>query len=385
MTGAGKIAIIGGGIAGVTTAIALEQKGFSCVVYEAAAELKEIGAGLGLAANAMMAFERLGIAAKIIAAGRILPVFSILDEKGKRITYTDSFKNSRRFQADNFTFHRGKLHQVLLSQVRNTPVFTQKKCISIREIGEHITLQFADGTEADADYLVVADGIHSAIRQQLLPQSKPRYAGYTCWRAVVDNSQLKIDQNTETWGSKGRFGFIPLANNELCWFACINSSHAGNEEYKHYTLAMLQDNFKDYHADVINTLKATKPENLIWNDIFDLEPVSQYAFGRIVLIGDAAHATTPNLGQGACQAVEDAVVLADEMSTSGSIEAAFRNFEQRRLKRTHAVVKHSRRLGRIAQMSNPLLVKVRNAVARLMPARMNGRFVEFFLDVDFNK
>src|SRR5690554_5045470 len=113
--------------------------------------------------------------------------------------------------------------------------------------------------------------------------------------------------------------------------------------------------FKNFHSPIPDIISITKDQDLIWNDISDLKPLKHYAFGKIVLIGDAAHATTPNLGQGACMAIEDAVILASEMRKNSNYEDAFKNFEKRRLKRTHYIIKNSRLLGRIAHFDNALI------------------------------
>lgn len=377
-----KTGIIGAGIAGLTTAIALKNIGIETSIFEAAPKIKPLGAGLGLAANAIKAFKMLGIDEKIIKAGKEIDLFEILDEKGNLITNTDNKALNQKYGLNNFTIHRARLHEVLLSELNNDTIYLNKKAISVEESNQGISVLFEDGGKETFDQLIVADGIHSSIRKQLIPKSNPRYAGYTCWRAVIDNPGISLPSATETWGSKGRFGIVPSAENQIYWFACINTK-ANNQKMKAYRVADLLHQFSGYHSAVIEVLKHTKNEHLIWNDIIDLPPTPHYAFGNIVLIGDAAHATTPNMGQGACQAIEDAVVLADEMKKNTFTEEAFKKFEKRRIKRTHWITNTSKQLGDIAQLENSILIKLRNAFLKNTPASFKEKNIERLYDVDF--
>lgn len=377
-----RFTIIGGGIAGLTTAIALNKAGIETLIFEAAPEIKAIGAGLVLAANAIKAFQKLGISEEIVTYGRLLPSFSVYNQKGELITRTDSRVISKKNGMDNFTIHRSKLHALLLSKLSADKIQTNKRAIDIEQKGNSIMIKFQDGTSYETDFLIVADGIHSSIRKKLLPDSHPRYSGYTCWRAVIDNTSLKIDESSETWGGKGRFGIVPLAENKIYWFACINANQ-NDMRMKQFTINDLKNLFVAYHNPIAEILKETKDENLIWNDIIDLKPIRQYAFKNIVLIGDAAHATTPNLGQGACQAIEDAVILADEIKGDADIAKAFRSFEKRRLKRTHYIVNTSWKIGKVAQLENNILIAIRNFLFGQLPASFNKKQFKRLYEVDF--
>lgn len=374
--------ILGGGIVGLTTALALQKMGIGATVFEAAPAIKPLGAGLALAANAIKAFQRLGIADEVIQAGRLLDAFTIYDQYGRIITRTDSRAISQKYGLDNFSIHRAALHQVLLRQLGDGVVHMGKRGVQMTQQSDKVIIQFDDGTTHETNYLLVADGIHSPIRQQLMPESNPRYAGYTCWRAVVDATDLNLSEASESWGPVGRFGLVPLANNQLYWFATQNAP-ANDARMRTRTPNDLLRQFNGYHSPIPDVLARTPDNALIWSDICDLKPLTRYAFDNIVLLGDAAHATTPNLGQGACQAIEDAVVLADELTRGGTVPDAFRRFEQRRLKRTHTICKTSRRIGTIAQIENKFLMTLRNGLFRLLPANINERQLEMLYQVDF--
>lgn len=377
-----QFTILGGGIAGLTAAIALRRIGIQAQVFEAAPEIKPVGAGLVLAANAIKGYVKLGIAEKIIARGRLLPTFSILDSRGRKIAYADADAIAQKYGLHNFAIHRPELHEALMAELDPAQLHVNKPALRVEQNGDKATLYFQDGTSHETDYLIVADGIHSPIRRQLVPGSTPRYAGYTCWRAVTDNPGLSLTGATETWGAEGRFGIVPLAGNKIYWFACVNAPQ-NDPAMRAMQPEGLQRIFQKFHDPIPAILRHTPDDSLLWNDIIDLKPIPRFAFGNIVLIGDAAHATTPNMGQGACQAIEDAVILADELAAHDSPAAAFAAFERRRLPRTHYIVNNSWTLGKIAQWSHPLLVSLRNGLFRLIPESANERQLKAVLEVDF--
>lgn len=379
-----EIAVIGGGIAGLCAAIAMEKMGLHPVVFESAPEIKPLGAGLTLAANAIRALHRLGVADKVVNAGQQLSKFSILDQHGKPLSELDSRVLDEKFGLSNFAIHRADLHRVLLGELSpKTDFVTGKRAVRVEQGDGFATVHFQDGTRHSAHFVLVADGIHSALRQQLLPKSTPRFAGYTCWRAVVENPGLQLDRATETWGAAGRMGIVPLANNLIYWFLCINARQ-DDPAMRAMRVADLRARFAALHHPIPEILAATRDEQLLWNDILDIAPIQKFAFGSVLLLGDAAHATTPNLGQGACQAIEDAAVLLDEWEKNpGHPEQVFQHVERRRLPRTTFIVNRSRSLGKLAQLENPQFIWLRNLLFRLTPASVNERQVAVLYKTDF--
>lgn len=379
-----KVIVIGGGIGGLCAAIAMQQQGLEVQVYEAAPELKPVGAGVGLAANAIQGLQRLGVADGVIARGKELEALTIFDEHNQIITNQDTRLLSRKYGISNFVIHRADLHDVLAQALQPGTLHLNKRCQTIEQQGNQVQITFTDGTQTIADLLIAADGINSIIRQQLLPASKPRYAGYTCWRGVIQNPGVTINHmiSAEMWAPQGRVGMAPLPGNRIYWYACINAPEQ-DERMRQMTPVQLAAHFEGVHEPVQQVLAATKPYELIWGDIADLKPLKQFVFNRIVLLGDAAHATTPNMGQGACQAIEDAVVLGQCLQQEPTIATALRNYEKRRLNRTAKVIRLSRLLGWASQRENPLLIKTRNAIFRATPEFITQRQMEDLYRVDF--
>lgn len=380
-----KIAIIGAGIAGLTTAIALRQIGINVTIYEANQELHPAGAGIALAANAVKAFELLGLRDKILAYGNPFELFSILDKQGRIITESNHFAAVEKYKViGSFSIHRADLQKTLLEAIEDIPLHLGHQFFQLAQNEKGVTLKFQNGHTASFDYVLAADGIHSAVRRQLVPETKIRYAGYTCWRGVTDTAPVGLNskQATETWASEGRFGIVPLQGGRVYWFACINAPTGEESRFRNFTKADLLRHFGQLHAPIAEIIGLTPEKRILNNDIIDLKPLRRLAYGKVLLIGDAAHAMTPNMGQGACQGIEDAVVLQELIRQYPTdLSEVFRQFEKVRLPRTTTIVNRSFTLGKIAQVSQPWLVALRNALFRLMPTGMNNRQLDFIMDM----
>ena len=392
-----KVTIIGAGIAGLSTAIALRKfrPDLELVVYEGGSELRAVGAGLLLGANAVLGFDQLGLKDEVLSVSNVLHFFRIQDSQGRLITQSDNLTINRNLQTiSNFSVHRADLQRLLLAQLSDVTVYLNKRVQEFSQDPKSVRIRFADGTEITTDYVVATDGIHSVFRRTLLPEVKLRYAGYTCWRGVtggnVDRpsdafeSGLRQDNvASEIWGAGKRFGIVPLPNGRVYWFACVNASARNDPRMAGFGKKQLVEIFGALHAPIAQLIERTDSNEVLWNDILDFPPVKRFAFERVLLLGDAAHATTPNLGQGACQAIEGAVILGKTLASNLDPGAAFVAFERRRLKRTTSIVNRSWQLGKVAQLANPLLAGLRDFALRRIPPSVNERQVKELLDVAF--
>jgi 2-polyprenyl-6-methoxyphenol hydroxylase-like FAD-dependent oxidoreductase len=362
--------IIGGGIGGLATALALTQAGVETHVFERAPELKEVGAGITLWANAVKALDKLGVGALIRHIG--LPDLNggIHRHDGMLISGAATGELEKRFGAPTLVMHRADLLNTLLNAFDRDMVRLNAECVGYETDDKYVTALFADGRQMDADVLIAADGLRSAIRAQMLPQSHPIYAGYTAWRAVVPFDHMKVgDMWGESWGCGARFGIAPLKNDQVYWFATKNAPEGGKDvagKVREQLLAL----FGGWHAPIRALIEATDESKILRNDIYDIEPLTRWSDGRVVLLGDAAHATTPNLGQGACQALEDAVVLGQCIRPDVDVVTALHMYQERRIKRANKVVIRSRQIGVMGQWENPLACTMRDALMRLIPHGM---------------
>jgi 2-polyprenyl-6-methoxyphenol hydroxylase-like FAD-dependent oxidoreductase len=379
------IIIIGGGIGGLATALALHRNGHTVEVYEAASTIRAVGAGVVLGANVVKQLAELGLSDALLAAGVPISGLQLEDETGRPLLAVSAAAHVRRYfrPHPNLALRHADLQALLLAQLPADVVRTGHVFSKFTLTSGGVVAHFANGHTASGNGLVAADGLHSAVRMQLLPAAQPRYAGYTCWRAVVAAPAGLLPAqgpNTfrETWGAAGRFGYVPVGQGQVYWFCCLNAAQPADPTLAAYTLADLARRFAHYHPAVPALLAATPPGSVLWHDIEELPPLPRFAFGRVLLLGDAAHATTPNLGQGAGQALEDAFALAACFGKTSHPAVAFRHFEQRRRARTQAIARRSALVGRLAQLQKPALVAARNALLRATPGfvtAMQTRFI----------
>lgn len=374
--------IVGAGIAGLTLAKAFEELNISYKLYEKDEKVRGIGAGFGLASNAMKAFDILGYADEIIPLGHMLEDFEIQDWKEKTILKADTNRLRKSYNTENFAIHRADLHRYLYQSISQENVITGKKVVDFQQSFDKTVLYFDDYTTAEADFIIATDGINSKIRQKLLPKSTPQYAGYICWRGIIKNDDYQSKKSIETWGPHGRFGLTPLVNNQIYWYACKNTPL--NSEVYQWDLDQIKQNYNDYSGLIRLTLQKTKQKDLITTPIMDLKPLDNFVYNRVLLIGDAAHATTPNMGQGACMAIEDVCVLIDEIKHHPTnIYLCFENYNRRRLQRTNYIIKTSRLAGKVAQVENNILAQVRNLIFRQLPTSIAQSPLDDLLEEDF--
>ncbi|RST70298.1 monooxygenase [Siminovitchia acidinfaciens] len=380
-----NIVIIGGGIGGLCTALMLQKNGFRAELYESATSIKAIGAGLGVGSNALRALYEAGVGHQLEEKGNRLDYMIFQNQRGKTLNQMDLTKLADEFRLSSYTIHRADLHNILFRAIKPGTVHLKKKCVDFKQDGEKVTVFFEDGTNVQADIVIAADGIHSMFRTRLVQNSQPRYAGYTCWRGVVSTDDPLIHSHTayELWGQEGRFGIVPLKDNRIYWFACVNTK-PGNPVYQAFSVRDVANTFLQFPKHVTELIESTKEKDLLHHDMLDIKPLKQFAFGRVVLLGDAAHATTPNMGQGAGQAMEDAIVLAKSLKESQSYEEAFRQYERERVTRTAKIITMSRQIGAAAQFGNPIAIKIRDTLFQMVPSGLLLKNFRFLLDVDFS-
>lgn len=378
-----KAIIIGGGIGGLTTAIALQQRGWQYEVFEAAPEYKTVGAGILLGANAMKVYERLGIAGILATRGGHLEQLYIKDYKGKILQHIDNNLLEQQYGCRSLPIHRATLQAALLEQLHQ-PVQTGKKCIAVTETPTGVIARFDDGSEAQGDILVAADGIRSAVREQVIGSQGYRYSGQICWRTTV-NMELPAAErrNTaEVWGRGNgiRASYMHVGGDQVYfWFTkkLPENTPYTNEQ----ALALIQQELADFSGYMPAVARNINPAQLIRSDLYDLAPINTWHKGRVVLLGDAAHATTPNLGQGASQAIEDAYVLVDSLCSHSDYTTAFQHYVAKRMERAHKIVRLSWQLAQLTNWKGACAVAVRNFAVRSMPASSAKRQLDFLYNI----
>jgi 2-polyprenyl-6-methoxyphenol hydroxylase-like FAD-dependent oxidoreductase len=366
--------IIGGGIGGLTAAIALQQRGIAAHVYEAAPELRTVGAGIWVPVNALQVLERLGVAGAVQRAGATLERAELLDYQGSILQTIDLRAIEQRYGFATLAIHRARLHDALVGALAEGTLHLGKACRQIEQDGASVHVQFADGSVAHGSVVLAADGLRSGVRRQLFPHAQLRYSGQSSYRAVVRAPLPPALEKggQEIWGRGSRFGFSSIGGGEVYWYATLDAP-PGVTESTAQAKAQLQELCAPFPAPVPALIAATEADQLIRTDMYDLRPMPTWYQGRVALLGDAAHATTPNLGQGGAQAIEDAWVLAESLARYAEPEQAFAAYQRVRQAKATMIVNRSWQMGKLAHLKNPLGRALRNALMRGAPASLGQK------------
>jgi salicylate hydroxylase len=374
-----RVAVVGGGLGGLTAGLALHAEGFDVTLYEQARELGEIGAGVQLAPNAMKVLMALGLEDAVRRAGFEPEAHVVRSWKSGRETARTPMKGVYRqaFGAGYYTFHRADLHAVLVDAFPPERIRLGAKCTGVRSRSDGATLTFADGTEVETDVVVGADGIHSAVRQSLFGDEAPRFTGVVCWRGLVPADRISpdlISQDMTAWfGPRSTIVTYYVRGGALVNWAALFEQDWRQESWRiEGDKSEVLETYRHWHP-TINALVERTDKLYKWA-VFDREPLPAWTKGRTTLLGDAAHPMLPYLAQGACMAVEDGYAVARALATrTGSLEAALAAYEAERRPRTSRVQLASRARTRINQTEKPLaamLRDVRYAIKKwLQPAK----------------
>lgn len=368
-----SISIVGGGIGGLTLGNFLKQQNIDAKIYESAPEIKPVGAGIAMAGNAMQIFDKLGLKEKIENAGTKMHALIITDEKLKTISKTDVLKLESKYNVCNIAIHRADLQKILSENI--TENITLNKRLKKIEKKENYHLTFQDKTKIESEIVFGADGVKSLVRNQILKSGEIRNARQKCWRGILQTEiPEKYSNNAyEMWGKGKRFGFVKIRENTLYWYALVN------EKFYSENIDLLKE-FRDFHPDILEMISKTQSENIILNDIIDLKPMNNWTTENLCLIGDSAHATTPNMGQGGCQAVEDAYVIAKLLEKEKDWNKMFSQFEKIRKEKVHHIVNTSWTIGNIAQWEK--FTGLRNFIFRNIPEYVNQKQMEKILRLE---
>lgn len=375
--------VVGGGIAGLASAVALAQAGWAVTVLERAPEFGEVGAGLALTRNGMNALEAIGVGEAARAAGHRTVSAGFQDVTGRwllRIPDTPDMRGTSTI----WGFHRQRLHAALRQAAEaadGVELLTGAEAIAVRPgrpAGEPATVTWrtaAGDHTGEAGLVVAADGVRSTVRERLFPGSHPRYSGSTSWRAMIPDTE-RDGRLVQAWGPGTEFGAMRVGEREIYWYGYFRHPEgAGFDDEP----AAARDHFSGWSPWVRAIVAATPADRLMRHDVYHLPGgLPGYVHGRVVMIGDAAHAMPPTAGQGASTALEDGVcvgrLIAAPVAAGGDLATALASFDQARRPRCRRLARLSTILGRFgADLGGGWRQPVRNTVLRLAPA---GSFVK---------
>ncbi|MGL5930509.1 MAG: FAD-dependent monooxygenase [Dermatophilaceae bacterium] len=329
---AGSAAVIGGGIGGLTTAIALSRGGWDVEVYERSAALPETGTALGLWPSALQALDALDLGDAARAQARPQGHGALLRPDGGRIATIDVAALQRRAGDTVHLLSRPALLRLLTGALAPQVVHYGTEVTGLERLRGH-------------DLVVAADGLHSPTRRLLFgARHQARYIGATAWRGTVPGD---TDTATETWGRGLRFGITPQEAGRTNWFAVADAPQGARAPESE--VAELRRRFGDWHPDVRRVLDALGDADVLRHDLYEMAPpLPTYVHANVALIGDAAHAMTPDLGRGACEALVDGVSLAHAVIGHDQVTDALASYDHARRPPTQRLARMSRRLGRVA-------------------------------------
>lgn len=360
-----EISIIGGGITGLSTALALNKLGIKSTVYEQAQSLNEIGAGVWLQPNAMQVLKWLDLDKEVTNKGCVLNKMELSYPDLRPIKKIKNTVVADKYGNRTVAIHRGKLQKILYDKfIQFGKVELGMRYLSHKNEGTKIQIQFNDKI-ISTDILLGADGIKSKVRSTIGLASEYRNSNQICCRGLANiqlPNQLK-NEGKEIWAHKLRFGFSQLSENIVYFFAVMNREKTP-ETINTKSLSTL---YKDFDPIVSKIINAT--EKLHIGGLMDLKRIKTwYNNSNTCLLGDAAHATTPNMGQGACQGIEDAYYIANSLKNHSTVLEAFRNFETKRRKKVDYVVNNSWKFGQMAH--NPLGQLLLKRIMKITPEKI---------------
>jgi len=355
-----RMLIVGGGIGGTAAALALHRAGLPATLVERAPTFAEVGAGMSLWPNATRVLRDWGILDRVIAVGEPVARFNLLTSAGRLISTLDL----SGFDAPALCLHRADLHRCLREPIPTDRILGNHELVSFAQDRTGVGARFSGGDQMKAAGLIGADGIHSVVRRQLHGAGRPAYRGYCVWRGIApDPGDLARGHISETWGAGHRFGILPMGAGRVCWYATRNGPPASGPAGMNHKDDVWRI-FSRWHRPISALIEATPADAILRNDAQDRPPLPRWGDGRVTLLGDAAHPMTPNVGQGAGMAIEDAAGLAQALRTHPGVAESLAAYEARRRDRTAQVGRQARRIGAIGQWENRWMVRGRNLVTR---------------------
>jgi 2-polyprenyl-6-methoxyphenol hydroxylase-like FAD-dependent oxidoreductase len=381
--------IVGGGIGGVTTAMAMRKAGIDATVFERAADIRhvQVGSGIDVWPNGINVLRQINpeVVDRLRERSAVTTHMTFMDWRSRNVL-VDFPVGEWSARAGGWTLgvRRGDLHDSLASGLEDGVLELGRSLTSFVQDAGGVIARFEDGSEERGDVLVGADGFGSTVRGQLLGESKPRYSGHAIWQGYTDlEHELAPNGRFPLYVGRGRrFVFLHVDADTICWIGIANDAEGTTvDDVKGSCL----ERFSGWAAPTAELIESTPPEGILHLDVYDREPVKRWSEGRVTLLGDAAHPMTFDAGQGAMQAIEDGLALTRALERHDDVPSALRAYEAGRVPRTTELVKMARMVGTIFDWENPVVCALRNWIllrgvfARVMP-RQQQKLISHTID-----
>lgn len=351
-----NVVIIGAGMGGLTTGIALKKFGHQVRIFEQTEKILPVGAAISLWSNGVKCLNYLGLTEKIAQLGGQMDDLAYVDGlTGDVMTQFSLLPLIEEVGQRPYPVARADLQNMLMDEFGRDQIYLGKKMVRLEDNADYVEVHFADGSSTQADLVIGADGTHSITRAYVLGQQvQRRYAGYVNWNGLVEISEdLAPAQQWTTYVGEGkRASLMPVADGKFYFFLDVPLP-AGLENNRDEYKKLLKQYFSDWCLPVQQLIERLDPQKTNRVEIHDIEPFTQFYKGRVVILGDAAHSTTPDIGQGGCQAMEDAIYLARslQINTLG-LEDALRRYQNKRNERANEMVLRARKRCDVTHMKD---------------------------------
>lgn len=372
----GKVIIIGGGIGGLCAAIALRQAGMHVVVYEQADQFSEVGAGIQVWVKGMQALRYLGVADAVREAGAEVHQHQFFNADGVPLYSADLAGLAHHYGAPApVMIARSALVDAVATGIDPDTVRFGHRVSTVQQDAEKVRVRFADGESDEADLVIAADGINSMVRHQLFPAARLRTASYRYVRSLVEHpAQFGANVFAMFVGRGNRVAVGDCGYGKLYWFVGLKRPVVPLGGDHGQLKADLLSRFDSFPSPIASVIEATPADALIHHTVRDLQPINTWGRGRVFLLGDAAHATTPNLGRGSGVAMLDAVTLAgllggSDLRDAGQLTTALEAYSRTRRSEAHALQKASWRIGNITSWENAVMAQARDLMMRTVVGR----------------
>lgn len=379
----GKVIILGGGIGGLCTNIALRQAGVNAVVYERAKQFTEVGAGIQVWVTGMQALRQLGVADAVRDAGAEVHHHRFFNAQGSPLYSADLARFAREHGAPApVMIARSALIDALATGVDPETVRLGHHVVAVEQDGDRVRVRFEDGSTDEADMLIAADGINSMVRRDLFPEVRIRTASYRYVRSLVEHpAPFESNVFAMFFGRGNRIAVGDCGDGKLYWLVGLKQPAVPLGGDLDALKADLLRRFGAFPEGIASVIEATPADTLIHHTVRDLEPIETWGRGRVLLLGDAAHATTPNLGRGSGQAMLDAIALADllcaaDLTDAGQLATVLDTYTRSRKPDAEALQKTSWSIGNITSWNSAVMTKTRDVIMRTVAGRKQVANIE---------